>query len=276
MDQGEVTEKDDRQTHYYLWLPFILGICMGLVKIPRIVWKNICERGIMESLVGDGTKMGEKIAVRFNKLRKRSVTVQYHVCFAACELANIAILLLCFHIMNSLLNGKFWSYGADVSNYDSTELTSEELKSNPSLEKPNPMCSLFPKEVACNLCIGSIGGGCNDRSSILCILSNNLFNQYYFLILWFWWIFLLAISILGLIYRAAQMFIPYVSKAVFQTYLTPYGLDYAVARLSLRPSDYFLLGRLAINVKGGTMEEVLNELKYTKGSQENENLTGNA
>ena len=138
------------------------------------------------------------------------------------------------------------------------------------------MCSLFPTEVACNLCTGSIGGGCNDRSSILCILSNNLFNQYYFLILWFWWIFLLAISILGLIYRAAQMFIPYVSKAVFQTYLTPYGLDYAVARLSLRPSDYFLLGRLAINVKGSTMEEVLNELKYTKGSQENENLTGNA
>ena len=42
MDQGEVTEKDDRQTHYYLWLPFILGICMGLVKIPRVVWKNIC------------------------------------------------------------------------------------------------------------------------------------------------------------------------------------------------------------------------------------------
>ena len=72
------------------------------------------------------------------------------------------------------------------------------------------------------------------------------------------------------------MFIPYVSKAVFQTYLTPYGLDYAVTRLSLRPSDYFLLGRLAINVKGSTMEEVLNELKYTKGSQENENLTGNA
>ena len=175
--------------------------------------------------------------------------------------------------MNSLLVGKFWSYGADVSNYDSTELTSEELKSNPSLEKPNPMCSLFPKEVAYNLCIGSIGGGCNDRSSIL---SNNLFNQYYFLILWFWWIFLLAISILGLIYRAAQMSIPSVSKTVFQTYLTPYGLDYAVAKLSLRPSDYFLLGRLAINVNVSTMEEVLNELKYTKGSKENENLTGNA
>jgi hypothetical protein len=261
MDQGEVTKKNDRQTHYYLWLPFLLGVCMGLVKIPRVVWKNLCERGIMASLVGDGTQMGEKIAVRFNKLKKRSSSVQYLVCFAVCELLNIVMLLLCFHIMDSLLNGKFWSYGVDVNNYYSAQ--NENVA--------NPMCNLFPTEVACNLCTGSIGGGCNDKYSILCILSNNLFNQYFFLILWFWWVFLLSISILGLIYRAAQMSIPSVSKAVFQTYLTPYGLDYSVTKLSLRPSDYFLLGRLAINVKGSTMEEVLNELKYTIATQDEGN-----
>ena len=273
MDQQEVTEKNDRQTHYYLWLPFLLAICMGMVKMPRLIWKSLCERGIMASLVGDGTQMGEKIAARFKKLKKRSASVWYHVCFATCELLNIVVLLICFHVMDSLLNGKFWSYGLDVNNYYATKPTQEELKSNPDLDKPNPMCSLFPTEVACNLCTGSIGGGCNDKNSILCILSNNLFNQYFFLILWCWWVFLLFISLLGLIYRAAQMSIPAISKAVFQSYLTPYGLDDKITKLSLRPSDYFLLGRLAINVKGSTMEEILNELIYTKISEENEMLT---
>eukprot|EP00090_Calanus_glacialis_P011542 TRINITY_DN19927_c0_g1_i1.p1 TRINITY_DN19927_c0_g1~~TRINITY_DN19927_c0_g1_i1.p1 ORF type:complete len:384 (-),score=92.99 TRINITY_DN19927_c0_g1_i1:37-1131(-) len=276
MDQGEVTKKNDRQTHYYLWLPFLLAICMGMVKMPRVIWKNLCERGIMSSLAGDGTQMGEKIAARFKKLKKRSASLWYHVCFAVCEVLNIVMLLVCFHIMDSLLNGRFWSYGIDVNNYYGSKPTEEALKSNPDLAKPNPMCNLFPTEVACNLCTGSIGGGCNDKSSILCILSNNLFNQYFFLILWFWWVFLLFISILGLIYRAAQMSIPAVSKAVFQSYLTPYGLDYTVSKLSLRPSDYFLLGRLAINVKGSTMEDVINELLYTKGSEENEILTTTA
>jgi len=276
MDQEEVTEDKDRQTHYYLWLPFLLAVCMGLVKIPRVIWKKVCERGVMAGLVGNG-ETGEKIVVRFNKLKKRSTTVWYHVCFAACELLNIVAVIICFHIMNSLLNGKFWTYGTDVNNYYSSKLSPEQLKQNPDLERPNPMCSLFPTEVACNICTGSIGGGCNDKSSYLCILSNNLFNQYFFLILWLWWVFLLFISILGLIYRAVQMSIPAVSKAVFQMYLIPFGLDSSFNnKLTLRPADYFLLGRLAINVKGSTMEEVLDELKYKKASQENEYLTTTA
>jgi len=276
MDQNEVTAENDKQTHYYLWLPFVLAICMGLVKVPRVIWKNLCERGIMESLVGDEGRMGEKIAARFKKLKSRRTAVQYHVSYAVCELLNIVVILICFHIINSLLNGKFWSYGADVNNYYSTKPSDEELISNPGLAKPNPMCSLFPTEVACNYCTGSIGGGCNDKRSTLCILSNNLFNQYFFLILWCWWVFLLFVSCLGFIYRAAQMSIPAIAKSVFQSYLMPYGQELSANKLHLRPSDYFLLGRLSINVKGSTMEDVLSELVYNKSTEENAILTTSA
>ena len=64
----------------------------------RIIWKNLCERGLKKSLVVDGNKMSEKIAAGFN-----------HVGFGVCELLNIVMLLICFHILYSLLNGKFWS-----------------------------------------------------------------------------------------------------------------------------------------------------------------------
>jgi len=261
MDQGEVTEKNDRQTHYYLWLPFILGICMGLVKIPRVIWKNLCERGLMASMVERET--GEKIAARFHKLRNKSNF--YFLGFVLCELLNILAVICCFSLLDRLLNGKFWSYGLDVNNYYGTKPTQEELKSNPDLAKPNPMCSLFPTEVACNLCTGSIGGGCNDKYSILCILSNNLFNQYFFLILWCWWVFLLTIASVGLLYRAAQMAIPSFSQTVLLLHLTPLGLEYKFSKLNLRPGDMFLLGRLVNNVKGSVMEEVLEEIMRNEG-----------
>jgi len=263
MDQEEVTEKNDRQTHYYLWLPFVLAVCMGLVKLPRVIWKSLFERGTMASLVERQT--GEKIASRFNKLSRR--TNIYFICFVICELLNMVAVIICFHIMNSLLNGKFWSYGVNVNNYYSSKPTQEELRSNPGLEAPNPMCNLFPTEVACNICTGSIGGGCNDKSSFLCILSNNLFNQYFFLILWCWWVFLIFISILGLLYRAAQMSIPTVSQSILQFHLTPFGLDYKASKLSLKPADMFMLAKLANNVKGSVMEEVLDEIMREGGEK---------
>ena len=68
------------------------------------------------------------------------------------------------------------------------------------------------------------------------------------------------------------MSMPALSKTVFQSYLTPLGLENKINKLSLRPSDYFLLGRLAINVKGSTMEDVVNELMYVPVSHESNEL----
>jgi len=254
MDQKEVTKDNDRQTHYYLWLPFVLGVCMGLVKLPRVVWKSVCERGLMASLVERET--GEKIAARFRKLTNRSNT--YFICFVICEILNICALLSCFGLLDRLLNGKFWSYGLDVTGYYS---------SNQGLDKPNPMCNLFPTEVACNVASGSISGGAGDRDSILCILSNNLFNQYFFLILWFWWVVLLSISVLGLLYRAAQLSIPSFGQSILLLHLTPVGHEYKASKLYLKPGDMFLLGRLVLNVKGSIMEEVLDEIMRRESKQ---------
>ena len=60
------------------------------------------------------------------------------------------------------------------------------------------------------------------------------------------------------------MSMPALSKAVFQSYMKPLVLKNKINKLSLRFSDYFLLGRLAINIKGSTTEDVVNELMYAK------------
>ena len=43
------------------------------------------------------------------------------------------------------------------------------------------------------LCVDNHGKGQNE--TYLCLLSNNAFNQYYFLVLWFWWSTLIIISV---------------------------------------------------------------------------------
>ena len=258
----------DRHTSYYLWLPFLLTVCLGLVKLPRVIWKNLCERGVMKNMVGDNKEDAdaEKIAMTFRKIRKQKRSDRYLYSFAFCEFLNVLMLVVCFIILNSLLHGDFSSYGTDVTDYYSSGSNKGEGSAD------NPMCSLFPTVVACSYCTGSIGGGCNDKHNKICILSNNLFNQYFFLILWFWWILLLTISVIGLIYRLAQLFITSFSKMVLQTvYLSPFNLENKVDGLSLSSSECFLLGRLAMNVKGSILKKVIEELDPQVRKQNNAN-----
>ena len=66
------------------------------------------------------------------------------------------------------------------------------------------MCKLFPTEVACYIRIGATTGDIHMTN----YLSNNLFNRMYFHVLWLWWCALIGISVLGFIYRFAQIMMP--------------------------------------------------------------------
>ena len=66
-------------------------------------------------------------------------------------------------------------------------------------------------QVSCYINIGATTGAI-DRSNYLCILNNNIFNQKYFLVLWIWWMFLIGVSVIGLVFRFARMMIPDLSR----------------------------------------------------------------
>merc|ERR1711953_581372 len=253
-DQNEMTEdkkNDERHSHYYLWVPFVLTLCLAVIKTPRVLWKEACERGMIAGVVGLGgpDDKAEKIAERFRKLRRKSHKFQWGFFF--CELLNIVSVIICFAMLNTLLGGNFMNYGSDFAAYSNSENT----------EKVNPLCNVFPSVVSCTVLTGGATGN-PDQASILCLLSNNLFNQYYFLIIWYWWVSLLTVSALGLVYRLAGLFSQDVSKWVFVCKMEPYGLDLKAGRLEeLSSADYFLLGRICQNLKGSQIGQVLDEVK---------------
>merc|ERR1712165_657685 len=258
-DQNETNQSDERHTHYYLWVPFVLVLCLAVIKAPRVLWKEVCERGIIAGAVGgnDG-QPADKIAQRFGKLRRRAR--RFHLSFFLCELLNIVSVIICFTILNTLFGGNFWDYGSKFAAYSSSSET--------EAESVNPLCNLFPSVVSCTLLTGGATGN-PDQTNILCLLSNNLFNQYYFLIIWYWWLTLLTVSALGLVYRLAELLSQNVSKWVFICKMEPHGHERTAARLvGLSSAQYFLLGRICQNLKGSQIGKVLQELEKQENRQE--------
>ena len=103
----------------------------------------------------------------------------------------------------------------------------------------DPMCELFPTEVACNINIGSTTGAL-DRTNFLCILGNNLFNQKYFFVLWLWWMFLLIVSVIGMVYRIARISFPSLSRYLLSRKIHGKSLV-ELDQLRLNSGDAFVL-----------------------------------
>jgi len=235
-------------TAYYLWIPFLLLVCFGLAKVARSLWRNVLEGNLMSIVIQDGDPTS--ISNNFFDFRRRFR--RYHLHFGLCEMVNLLMLLLSVVITDSLLLNKFWSYGKQVSSYIwSTKHVNEDGR----FITHDPMCELFPTEVSCYINVGASTGGL-DSVNYLCILSNNLFNQKYFFVLWLWWVALACVSVLGLIYRLARLSIPDLSRNMLLRQVVKYRLD----DLPLTGADCFFLDMLAVNIPHHVFDEVMDQI----------------
>jgi len=247
-DQVDNSDPNERHTHYYLWVPFVLTLLLAVIKMPRTLWKKL-EGGFVKNVIGDGNP--EKICQRWveagDGLKEKAR--RYNYSYALCEMLNNFCLILCFFIVNTLFDNKFGEYGTKVLNHKEGEVDEK--------------CNLFPTEVSCNVKYGGSDGN-TDVKNTLCILSNNLFNQYYFLILWFWWVSLMAISAGGFVYRLAQILSSAVSKQIFILKTNLYVKNTNVKNLEYSQEEYFLLGRICQNLKGSQIQQLMKELEHSE------------
>jgi len=254
-EQNDNSDPNERHTHYYLWIPFVLALLLIIIKAPQIIWEDLCERGFVEKVVK--MESGTSMIKRFRKLRKKMYTLGYF----GCEVLNIVSVILCFSILDSLFDGKFRNYGTNVLNYDKTDSNAVD-----------PKCNLFPTEVSCNVQTGGIDGNA-DENNFLCLLSNNLFNQYYFLILWWWWVTLLALSLLGVVYRLSELLSVEISRRTFMFRVGPLlgKKDYMqVERMD--QWDLFLMGNVCQNLKGSQIKELIASFNDEKEKEDIQEL----
>lgn len=250
VDQSRIeSEEDAPVTAYYLWLPFLLTFCFGFAKFPRSVWRNFLENGLVRNLLSTGA---EPAVITQNFLDFRPRYAKYHFYFGFCEFLNMVMVILSLFITDALLLNKFWGYGQDVLHY---MWSVKHVGPEGQYLTHDPMCELFPTEVACYIRIGATTGAI-DRTNYLCILSNNLFNQKYFLVLWLWWFALIGVSVIGLIYRFARIMIPDLSRSILMRKVKAWRLD----NLELSGADCFVLDMLADNLPHNVMDQLLGEI----------------
>jgi len=250
VDQSKIeSEVDAPVTAYYLWLPFLLTFCFGFAKFPRSVWRNFLENGMIRNIIGG---QSDPAVITQNFLDFRMRYAKYHVYFGFCEFLNLIMVIFSMLVTDSLLLNKFFTYGNEVLNYI---WSVKHIGPDGKYLSHDPMCELFPTEVACYIRIGATTGAI-DRSNYLCILSNNLFNQKYFLVLWLWWFFLMGVSVVGLIYRFARVMIPDLSRSILMRKVRAWRLD----NLELSGADCFVLDMLCDNIPHPVMDQVLGEI----------------
>ena len=242
----------ERITSYYLWLPHLLLLVLLVTRLPHQLWERSLEKGLIKSIIENGSSQtvpepmpdltvkgcppatslfeGDNVppaVIVTNFIGARPKFKKYQFSFALLETSYPFVVLLCLQILHSAFNQKYWRYGTRVTDF---------LLSDPTKLQHNPMCELFPTEVACDVKIGSSTGGLNALS-VLCTLQNNMFNQRYFFLLWWWGILLLMVTLVGLSLRWARLHCPKLSLFI----LTRKYYTKGITTLDISSEDSFAL-----------------------------------
>lgn len=107
--------------------------------------------------------------------------------FVFAEMLNIINLMMQFYFTNCFLGGHFYQLGIDFINEDFQG-------------RMDALEFIFPKVTKCHF--HKFGpSGTIQKHDALCVMGLNVINEKVFTFLWFWYFFLLFVSVLGLIYR---------------------------------------------------------------------------
>jgi len=200
---------------YYQWMPFYLVFVATCFYLPRLIWKT-WEGGLMKAMVAglddihmkdEDVKDKLKTRVRYF-INKKNNHNGYLARFCICESLNFINVILQFVLFNKFLGGQFFSYGSKAMEYFL----------NGSVTESNPMNAVFPLSTSCDLTWGAITRSQKTKSSQQCLLPQNVINDKITLILWFWFVFLVAVTICSVIYRVAYFLSPYLVRVRLQSH----------------------------------------------------------
>lgn len=230
-------------TQYYIWLPYLLIFLFVLARLPYEIWKRVYNERITLIFNGDSPH-----SVIFNFLYYSFKYDRFFRMYSLLEMLNTIFLIFSITFTHLVFNNEFLSYGYEAILYFWNK---ENI--------PNPGCRLFPTEVNCRFNAGSHTGIVN-QTNFLCILSNNLFNQIYFFVLWSYWMCILFISSIGIIYRILRLNIPLISKQICLLKIENPKHRKKLMEIKMTASEWFMLEYLLHRKNIVQYEDIIKEL----------------
>ena len=126
------------------------------------------------------------------------------------NIRTLVISLLCcisgqMVLLDRFFDGTFFTYGIEVMSFADRDQE----------DRIDPMIYVFPRMTKCTFHKFGTSGNI-EKHDALCILPLNIVNEKIYIFIWFWLLFLGALSFLVLVYRVAIIFSPYVRAFVLR------------------------------------------------------------
>ncbi|XP_017471718.1 PREDICTED: innexin inx7 [Rhagoletis zephyria] len=208
----EQSQNEEIKRHaYYQWVPFVLFAQAILFYIPHILWKSF-EGGRIKALVFGLRMVGltqyiknqslqigklnlpsmEEAESRVKNIRRAMIdrmrmNQSWGAQLVLTEILNFLNIFLQIYITNRFLGGAFYTLGVKVIQERWTD-------------KMDALDVVFPKVTKCHFRKFGPSGSLQMHDT-LCVMALNIINEKIYAILWFWYLFVLVMTICGMAWR---------------------------------------------------------------------------
>lgn len=215
---GPFNRKEDsiKRHAYYQWVPFVLFAQALCFYMPHMLWKK-WEGGRIKALVyglrmvgltkylkHDSMRIGKLNIPSMAEAEERIINIRRtmidrmrlnqswgaHLVFA--EVLNLLNLCIQIYWTHRFLGRQFLTLGIKV------------LRER-WVDKMDALDVVFPKVTKCTFYKYGAAGSLQEHDT-LCVMALNIMNEKIYTILWFWYSFLLAVTVLGLLWRLLTLF----------------------------------------------------------------------
>lgn len=251
---------------YYQWVWFVLYLQALLFWVPRLFWKSI-EADRIKNLMSDLNKPMIKPEDReksckilskhlFDNRQNQGNLIYWYL---VAEVMNLINVLGQMQLMHRFLGYKFWALGIDF------------LVGEPANDDPigfDSLMEIFPRMTKCTFHMYGPSGDVEKRDAF-CLLSINNLNEKIYLILWFWFVILGAITFCGIVYRILSILISDIRIIALMSRCPLMKRDIAEKLVKeLAVDEWFLLDRIGKNSDGFNYKSLC-ETYYSKIKNDN-------
>lgn len=273
--------KDATRYHtFYQWVPFVLFLQALLFYAPHYLWKNF-EDGKLKQFSGCfeflvlATQSDEQSVHRIHddadivipsRTGKHEKFVEVSKCFVerlstfnlwafglvTSEVLNFINVIGNIYFINSFLGGTFLRYGSEVVSF---------LSMDPE-NRVDPMHFVFPKMTKCLFNPFGHSGSVNQMD-LLCLLPQNIVNEKVYVVLWFWFVILSALSAAALAWRLvtislhsrSEILNRYIFYSAHPVNINPSVLNVIMKKLSY--SEWLFLYHIGKSIDGFVFQDFM-------------------
>jgi len=246
--------------NYYYWVCIVLFLQGCSFMVTRVLWKvwekgymKLLIEGINKSMATQNKRFERSIAITLFLNKRRFDLKGYSRKFFICEIANLINIIIQIYITDLFLRGQFLHYGWDMM-FNSKRI--------------DPTDKVFPKLGKCTFRRFGSSGDVQSYDS-LCVLPLNIVNEKFYLVIWFLFFTVLAISFWAVFIRIMLMMFKELRFYYIQTYNKHINEEYFRSVFSNSSYSYwFILYLLSCNLEPMHFRDVILSINHFKENQE--------